>query len=76
MLARVANFGKTNEKVMIFIMDKTSHVANPLGMKYFCTLTIPENFSECWLQIAKLQFYIPPPPPCVQRMPCPMNTCV
>ena len=25
------------------------HVANPLGMKYFCTLTISENFFECWL---------------------------
>ena len=22
------------------------------GMKYFCALTIPENFFECWLQIA------------------------
>ena len=26
---------------------------NPLGMKCFCTLTIPENFFECWLQITR-----------------------
>ena len=27
------------------------HVANPLGMKWFYTLTMHENFFECWLQI-------------------------
>ena len=37
------------ERVQPLPVPFPTHVANPLGMQYFCTLTIPEKFFECWL---------------------------